>query len=263
MTEQDKTPAFHDIFKRDSLRVLKEQLITHPYPGYPAQSNRLFAEGDSIQPVALPLGPWELSDGAVPSISEQDSFRTIGLETDAYGRPLHPWFWDMYEDPSIGVLTGKGFYWNWGPNYTADAVVLRTSEAGQREILLIQRSDTGAWALPGGFIETTCSEDPETAARREAAEETGVTIPDDCPGWLVYQGPLADPRATANAWPNTSAYLFDVTGQELARPRGNDDAVDARWFTLETRELPLHGSHGLIIQQALASTALLVLDLRA
>ncbi len=251
MINVEQAPEQTNNFKTQSLHALREQLVSRPYPGYPDRKDRLYAQGGSIKPVALPLGPWETSEGTVPSISEQDCFIDAGLETDAYGRPLHPWFWQMYEDPDVGVVTGKGFYWNWGPNYTADAVVVRQNN-DTPEILLIQRGDTGAWALPGGFIDLEQAEPPEVAARREAEEETGIRIPPEASaGKLVYQGPLADVRVTAHAWPHTYAYLYDVSGLDLSTPCGDDDAVDARWLPIDACDQTLHGSHGLIIQHAL------------
>jgi ADP-ribose pyrophosphatase YjhB (NUDIX family) len=41
-------------------------------------------------------------------------------------------------------------------------------------ILLMQRRDTGLWGLPGGLVDW--GEDIGTAAGRELAEETGVTL---------------------------------------------------------------------------------------
>lgn len=40
--------------------------------------------------------------------------------------------------------------WYEGPNYTADAVVINPAS---KRLLLIQRKDTGQWALPGGFVD--------------------------------------------------------------------------------------------------------------
>ncbi len=41
-------------------------------------------------------------------------------------------------------------------------------------VLVIQRSDNGAWQLPGGILEL--DETPEDGMRREVREETGVEV---------------------------------------------------------------------------------------
>ncbi len=60
------------------------------------------------------------------------------------------------------------------PLVTVDVVVFTIGE-DELKTLLIKRKFSpfeGDWALPGGFIQK--SEEPETAARRELREETGV-----------------------------------------------------------------------------------------
>jgi len=141
--------------------------------------------------------------------------------------------------------TGKGAYWNWGPNYTADPIVI-TSEQRPR-ILLIKRSDTGEHALPGGFVDETELHNPILAAYRELEEETGLTI--DVGGDLIYQGIVDDPRATANAWPETSAYLFTIS--EPMPVQAGDDAREADWYFIDDLPEKLYGSHADLIEKAL------------
>lgn len=59
-------------------------------------------------------------------------------------------------------------------------------------VVLMQRKDTGLWAFPGGLVDW--GEDIATAARRELAEETSLTI--DRLGRLVgvYSAPHRDER---------------------------------------------------------------------
>jgi 8-oxo-dGTP pyrophosphatase MutT (NUDIX family) len=185
-----------------------------------------------------------MNDTDRPDPSESAQFLAAGYKLDSEGRPLHPLFQHMATDPEIGVVTGKGAYWNWGPNYTADSVII--TESSDPKILLIQRGDTGAWALPGGFVDPGDTDDQQ-AAVREVQEEAGVSL--SATGTLVYRGVVGDLRTTAHAWAETSAYLFTIP--EEVTITGQDDAVDARWHSLETIDDALFGSHAFLIKQAL------------
>jgi len=176
----------------------------------------------------------------LPSLEESAAFIAAGYDIDLEGRPLHP---NLAE---LGPLsTGKGAYWGWGPNYTADPVVITTED--RPRILLIHRNDTGELALPGGFVDKDELADPIVAAYRELKEETGLVL--NLPGTLIYQGIVNDPRTTANAWPETSAYAFNLP--EPLPVQAGDDAKEAGWYYID--ELPdnLYGSHATLIQKAL------------
>ncbi|MEO8691350.1 MAG: NUDIX domain-containing protein, partial [Candidatus Saccharimonas sp.] len=82
-------------------------------------------------------------------------------------RPLHPWHARL-----DNLAEGKGNFYHWGPNYTVDLVVITSGD--MPAILLIQRADTGDWALPGGFIDQ--GETPIEASLRELQEETGLVL---------------------------------------------------------------------------------------
>lgn len=175
-----------------------------------------------------------------PSMKEVQHFKNLGLEIDATGRPLHPWAGTHLE--ASDLASGKGAFWKWGPNYTADPIVLTDEDIPR--VLLIQRSDTLHYALPGGFV--NAHEASMDAALRELEEETGLS--DVTRGELIYQGPVADPRTTLHAWPETSAYLFSVDQPQPVV--GADDALQATWVPVN--ELPpLYGSHQELIAKAI------------
>ncbi len=239
-----------ELFKQDALQCMRGSLAQQNYPGYPNQSERLH--------------------GDVTNLDIPDQW------------PLHPWITDMLDDPEIGAVTGRRFYRNFGANYTADPIIVRR-DMSKPHVLLIERGDTGCLALPGGFIEP--DEDPATAARREAKEETGIdllrlihTIKP------VYSGPVADIRLTANAWPETFAFCFELqldTNEEqktltemMSRNRfdkvirsagraasinylqnrgwqGTDDAKTAGWFPADKVNNRLFGSHKALVELAM------------
>lgn len=149
---------------------------------------------------------------------------------------LHPWLHSPEHTHAFTDTDGKGGFWNFGPNYTADCIII--SDESLPRIALIQRQDTGKLALPGGFIDTT--EEPLGAAIREAREETALDI-SNVAGTLVYDGPVADYRATREAWPHTYAFRFVVP---LANLLAGDDAKAASWVRFEDiNPQQMHGSH--------------------
>lgn len=148
-------------------------------------------------------------------------------------------------DILIKLPEGRGQLWHDGANPTADAILI-TNEPTPR-ILMIQRRDTGQWALPGGFVDN--SEGAITAARRELQEETGLLAPSEEPT-LIYHGLVADPRSTRQSWPSTTACLWRVDAPQPAQ--AGDDATNATWLPINTLTPDeLYGSHYWLIQRAL------------
>lgn len=156
---------------------------------------------------------------------------------------LHPWYGDETHSNSFSDIDGKGQFWHFGPNRTADCVIF--SDEADPRIALITRKDNGLLALPGGFIDL--GETALVAAIREAHEEIGVVL-DETQAEQIYDGPVADHRATRQAWPHTTAFRFTIPPTELTP---GDDAVRADWYLLDDLEKSkLHGSHFSLISSA-------------
>ena len=109
------------------------------------------------------------------------------------------------------------------PTPTVDVVVLLAGDPAR--ILLIRRSNPPAgWALPGGFVDE--GERVESAARREALEETGLSVTlTDLLG--VYSDPARDPRQ------HTMSVVFCATTADDAVPVAGDDAAQVIALSVE------------------------------
>ncbi|WP_406728273.1 NUDIX domain-containing protein [Streptomyces sp. GD-15H] len=108
---------------------------------------------------------------------------------------------------------------------TVDLAVF-TLRGGALHVLLVQRGQApyaGRWALPGGFVQP--DESAETAARRELAEETGLT---DVSGLHLeqlrtYSEPDRDPRM------RVVSVAFAALLPDAPEAHGGSDAAQARW----------------------------------
>ncbi len=103
-------------------------------------------------------------------------------------------------------------------------------------VLIRRKNPPGGWALPGGFVDY--GESLETAARREAREETGLDVR-LVEQFHVYSAPDRDPRQ------HTLTVVF------LARagrpPQAADDAAEAGVFFRDRLPSPLAFDHGRIL----------------
>lgn len=137
---------------------------------------------------------------------------------------------------------------------TADVVAL-LRRGGRDHVLLVRRGGepfAGSWALPGGFVDP--DEDPQVAALRELAEETGLDLADVALRELgVYGAPGRDPRGrvVSSAW-----WVRLPEGAEGAdrAATGGDDAVEAAWVAVDAA-VGLAFDHDLVLADALARDA--------
>lgn len=242
----------------EQIDVFRSGILRTDYPGYPPFGDRMYLhptyfEYSSNGLLFLRDGPWAMNSNAthpgenlVPDKAEQDKFVADGLQIDTCGRPIHPWFTEMVTDPNIGVLTGKGAYWHWGPNRTVDPIVVQNGD-----VLLVKRGDNGDWALPGGYIEP--GEKAYRAGPRECKEETSLVLPPYLEPQVVYTGPVADVRTTANAWPETTALLYKLPAGMSREIKKSEDGetLDVQWVPLEVAlKSRLFGSHQFLISEA-------------
>ena len=105
------------------------------------------------------------------------------------------------------------------PVPTVDIII----EIGDRIVLIERKNPPYGWALPGGFVDY--GESFETAAYREAAEETGLAVK-DLRQFHTYSDPGRDPRQ------HTASTVFIATAD--GPPRAGDDALRAELFNEKT-----------------------------
>jgi 8-oxo-dGTP diphosphatase len=103
-------------------------------------------------------------------------------------------------------------------------------------VLIMRKNPPFGWALPGGFVEY--GESAESAAKREAQEETGLEL-EDLQQFHTYSDPHRDPRQ------HTISIVFIARG--IGKPKASDDAADIGVFTQNTLPEPLAFDHGAIL----------------
>ncbi|NOY52405.1 MAG: NUDIX hydrolase [Deltaproteobacteria bacterium] len=120
------------------------------------------------------------------------------------------------------------------PFPTVDLII----ELEEKGIVLIQRKNPPhGWALPGGFVDY--GESLETAAVREAKEETGLDVT------LIrqfhsYSDPARDPRQ------HNISTVFIAKAE--GTPKAADDAKETGTFTRKTLPGKLAFDHGRILE---------------
>lgn len=117
-------------------------------------------------------------------------------------------------------------------------IIIELVDRPQRPIVLIERQNPPlGWALPGGFVDY--GESVETAARREAEEETSLQV-ELIEQFQVYSDPNRDPRQ------HTLSVVFLATAK--GEPRAQDDAKALGLFELWQLPQPLCFDHDRILR---------------
>lgn len=118
-------------------------------------------------------------------------------------------------------------------------VIIRMND----KIVLIERkNEPKGWALPGGFVDY--GESFETAAAREAREETGLDLV-NLRQFGAYSDPGRDPRQ------HNVSVVFTAEG--VGTLQGGDDAAHASLFPMDALPAPLCFDHGKILADYLSS----------
>ncbi|WP_413160097.1 NUDIX domain-containing protein [Capilliphycus salinus ALCB114379] len=105
------------------------------------------------------------------------------------------------------------------PTPTVDIIIELIDRPARPIILIERRNPPYGWALPGGFVDY--GESVETAAKREAQEETGLDV-QLIEQFYVYSDPNRDPRQ------HTLSVVFLATAK--GEPSAADDAKNLELF---------------------------------
>ncbi len=117
------------------------------------------------------------------------------------------------------------------PTPTVDIII----EVGEDIVLVKRRNPPYGWAIPGGFVDY--GESYETAARREALEETSLQL-NGLRQFHTYSDPSRDPRQ------HTASTVFIAQAEGI--PKAGDDAAEVALFN--EQNLPqLAFDHGTIL----------------
>ena len=97
-----------------------------------------------------------------------------------------------------------------------------------RKVLLVKRSDNGAWTAVTGILEP--GENPADGAAREVREETGVSARATRLAWVHVTQPTVHANGDRAQYLNHVFRMEWLSGEPFA---ADDESTEAAWFDLD------------------------------
>lgn len=115
----------------------------------------------------------------------------------------------------------------------------------QRRVLLVQRTDTGRWTLPGGIPDP--GEGMAVAMARELLEETGLVVRVDRLLSLVSRAPMSYPNGDRCQFVDHVFACSVISGEAHV---ADEESTAVAWVAVA--DLPDLGEHRVEVDRALA-----------
>ncbi|SMH29824.1 ADP-ribose pyrophosphatase YjhB, NUDIX family [Rathayibacter oskolensis] len=132
------------------------------------------------------------------------------------------------------------------------AVILRDEPA--RQVLLVRRSDTGAWTPVTGVIDP--GETVSATAAREALEEAGVVIEVERLVWVHTLAPMQYPNGDRAQYLDHTVRARYVSGEAHV---ADEESTEVGWFAPDALP-PMSADHRERIARALSESEVCALD---
>ncbi|WP_367281439.1 NUDIX hydrolase [Planococcus shixiaomingii] len=110
----------------------------------------------------------------------------------------------------------------------------------EERILLQQRSDTGEWGLPGGFMEM--NETIQESAKREVYEETGLQMK-QLKLFGIYSGPNYDKTFANGDQVSMVQIIFTCRQYEGHLVERNEESLQNKFYRINELPQNLFGDH--------------------
>lgn len=179
---------------------------------------------------------YELLEAAGVEVLNEPELRILGALTTKQAQELYgPQISKIRNPLGRTGINGTGLFYKAGEAPAADMAIVRENPRRGRELALI--FNRKRWGLPGGFCEPEEITDRQTAAVREAFEETGLDLTELT---LAYPVQTLVQLAVKPGSKRSCDYGFITTQVEAAlladcddgeKIKAGDDAETADWFT--------------------------------